>query len=157
MILVGVLLAAAVRPVEAAITLTLTITPSTISFPDANPRATPSIPANTTVDIYVKVAGAKAPDRWAVRALAAGDLASGSFTIPIANVTWTATPVAGSCSNCVCVAGTMSKSAGQTMFSGQGNTAASGRTCRYSFFLANSWTYRLGFYSQVVTITVTSP
>jgi hypothetical protein len=152
------ILAGVVYPAEAAITIKITITPTSISFPDANPTTTPSIPANTTVDLLVQVGGGAAGDPWSVHALAPDDLISGNQRIAISNVTWTATAVAGSCSNwCNCLAGAMSKSVGQNLIQGQGNTSGCGRTCRYSFSLANSWLYEEGSYSQVVTITATSP
>jgi hypothetical protein len=138
--------------------LTLTITPSTVSFPDANPTTTPSIPGNTSVALLLRAGGGAATDPWSVKALASGDLLAGANSIAISNVTWTSAKTAGSCNNfCTCQGGTASRLAQQTMLSGQGNTSGSGVTCTQNYSLANSWFYTPGNYSQVMVITAASP
>ena len=139
----------------AAISFQLTVTPSSISFADANPTTTPSIVANSTVFVVLKVSGAGST-LWSVGALANGDLVSGGNSISIANLTWTVSgPFNGSC-QCSCHAGTLSKVSRQVIFNGQGNTTNS-PVCTQTFSLVNGWSYRVGAYSQTVTITATSP
>ena len=134
----------------------LVLTPSTISFPDANPTTIPSILASSQVDVFVKTASLSGSDvnySWSVSALSSGDLQSGPDTIAITSVTWTSLGVSP-CASCVCFAGTASSVAGQLMLSGTGEASV---TCRKTFTLANSWSYNPGSYSQVMSVTASSP
>jgi hypothetical protein len=124
----------------------LSISPTTITFPDANPTTTPSIPANTTVAVTASVRTAGTPT---LRVLANGDLTSGGDTIAISNVTWTA-------SGAPFIAGTMNRTTAQD--AATWSAAQSGTwTGTYSYFLANSWAYAVGSYTQTVTYTLTAP
>jgi hypothetical protein len=123
----------------------LTLSPTTISFADADPTSTPSVPANTTVSVTARVRSSGTPT---LRVLANGDLTSGGNSIAIGNVTWTAT---GS----PFIAGTMNKTTAQdaaTFSAGSGSY-----TGTYSYFLANSWNYAVGSYSQTATYTLSAP
>lgn len=143
---------------HAAPALFLTITPSAITFPDASPTTTPSIPATAAVAVQVTAVGGLPTDAWSVQALASGDLAAGPNSIAISNVTWTSAQTAGNCLNwCTCQAGTASRVAPQGMIAGQGSTGVFGVTCTQNYRLANNWSYRPGAYTQVITITATSP
>ena len=79
--------------------------------------------------------------------LAAGDLTSGTDTIAISNVTWTATGAGF-------VAGTMNKTTAQSAGSWTGSGNRSGT---FSYFLANSWSYPTGSYTATTTYTLTAP
>ena len=136
-------------------TVTLTVSPTSTSFSDANPTTTPSITASPTVAVTVVVSGAAPTDTWSVNALADGDLLSGPDVIAISNVTWTTAGPTGPCTACSCHTGTASTATNQLMFNGQDNTA--GATCTKTFFLANSWSYNTGAYSQTITITASIP
>jgi len=149
----GLAIAANLR---AAPTLTLIITPSSTSFPDASPTSAAVIAANASVQLTVRMTGAQASDTWHVSQLASGDLISAGLSIGIENVTWTSTRTSGSCNNCSCQSGTSSKTAPALTIQGAGNTG-SGVTCTQSYNLANSWTYKPGAYSQMVTITASAP
>jgi hypothetical protein len=142
----------------AAATYQLTVTPSSITFADANPSTTPVIAAGATVSVGLKVTGASPTEPWTVGVLANGDLVSGGHTIPIDNISWTvAGPTDGTCQRpCACSAGTLSRVTGRTIFSGAGNTG-SAPLCHQTYQLVNSWSYAIGSYTQTVTITVTSP
>jgi hypothetical protein len=128
-------------------TAQLTISPSTINFPNANPGTVPviaSIPSSISVTANAQIDALS----WATLTVrAGGDLASGSNTIPISNVTWTATGDGF-------IAGTMSKDDPVSAGSWQGPGEHSGT---FSFHLANSWSYATGNYSQTVTYTLTAP
>ena len=79
-----------IAPSAGAQTLTLTVSPSTITFAAADPDTTPSIAASSiTVSYRVRN---NAAGSWRISLLASGDLTAGSATIPITNVTWTASP-----------------------------------------------------------------
>jgi len=145
------------RPVS-AISLSVTITPTSIQFPNSNPGTTPVVTANSTVRVRVKVSYAYSWDSWSVRGLAGGDLVSVGNSIPISTVTWTSSKTGGSCSYwCNCNAGTASHSTPQMMVQGQGNTGFNGVDCTQTYRFANSWNYKTGNYSQVMTITVSAP
>ena len=129
-------------------TLRLTITPATITFAAADPDTTPSIAApSVTVSYRVR---SNATGSWRISLLASGDLTAGTATIPITNVTWTASPTPPF------QAGTLSGTLAQTLASGSGNVQDT-TTGTVVFRLANSWTYNVGTYSTSVVFTLTAP
>ena len=132
----------------AAQTLTMTISPSTITFANSDPDTTPTITApNITVTYRVQSNGS---NNWRITLLAGGDLTAGSDIIPITNVTWTATPVPPFQS------GTLSKTVAQTLASGTGSVTTS-KTGTVSFKLANSWSYNVGSHTASVVFTISAP
>jgi hypothetical protein len=125
----------------------LTLSPTTISFPDASPTTSPTIAANSTVSVTAKVRTGSASSPT-LTVLANGDLASGAQTIAISNVTWTA-------SGAPFIGGTMNKTTAQSAASfsqGSGSYAGS-----YAYSLVNSWSYDTGSYTQTATYTLTAP
>ena len=137
-----------VVPAAHAQTITFTVTQASISFADADPDTTPSITAsNVTVNYKVTGTGGAA---WRITIISGNNLTSGSASIPISNVTWTATPVPPF------QAGTMSTTAQQTMASGTGDVGTS-RIGTVVFKLANSWSYNVGTYSATFTFTMSCP
>jgi hypothetical protein len=137
-----------IAPSAGAQTLTLTVSPSTITFAAADPDTTPSIAASSiTVSYRVRN---NAAGSWRISLLASGDLTAGSATIPITNVTWTASPTPRF------QAGTLSRTLAQTLASGSGNVQNT-TTGTVVFRLANSWTYNVGSYSTSVVFTLTAP
>lgn len=135
------------RP-AAAQKLALTVTPSTIAFPAADPDAVPVISsAPVTIDVRVQQ---NAGQPWNLTILAAGDLLSGPSKIDIGAVTWTVTP------SPPFINGTLSRTSAQPLASGIGN--ALGRiTGTLTFRLANSWTYDAGTYTQALVFTLSAP
>jgi hypothetical protein len=129
-------------------TLDLAIAPSTITFAVADPDTTPSVAApSVTVSYRVRN---NAGGNWRISLLAGGDLTAGAATIPITNVTWTASPTPRF------QAGTLSRTLAQTLASGTGNVTNT-TTGSVVFRLANSWTYNVGTYSTSVVFTLTAP
>jgi hypothetical protein len=124
----------------------LTLGVAAISFPAADPDTDPSIAApENPVAVTVKVhTGSASTVTLSVEAN--GDLDSGSDTIAISNVTWTAAG-AGFVSGAM---DTSAQPAGSWTGSGQRNGT-------FSYFLANDWTYPTGSYSQTVVYTLTAP
>jgi hypothetical protein len=123
----------------------LTLGAAGITFNDADPDATPTLTAaSITVDVAART-GANSTVTLTVEA--DDDLISGSDTIDISNLTWTAGGDAGF------LAGTAAKSE-VTLGSWTGGGARSG-TQVYS--LVNSWTYATGTYTAMLTYTLTSP
>lgn len=127
----------------------LSLSTSTISFPSADPDTTPSVAAPAVQVTYRVRQNAENAD-WQITLLASGDLSSGLATIPVSNVTWTATPAPPFQS------GTMSAVVAQPLASGFGNVNPA-QNAQVSFFLANSWSYGAGTYSTVFTFTLTAP
>jgi hypothetical protein len=131
-------------------TAKLTLSVATVTFPDADPDTTASIPAVENAGPVSVTAKGKttAGSNITLTLQAAGDLSNGSDTIPIANVTWTAAGAAGF------VGGTMSSGSAVSV----GSWLNSGnRTGQLSFFLANSWDYKVGSYAVGATYTLTAP
>jgi|APFre7841882654_1041346.scaffolds.fasta_scaffold10918_4 hypothetical protein len=128
-------------------TAKLSLGAATIAFPDADPDTTPTIPS---VPASVNVtASAKTTTSGAVTLTVktGGDLTSGSDTIAIGNVKWTA-------SGAGFVAGTMDKTTGQSAGSWSGSGSRSGT---FTYNLTNSWNYPTGSYAATATYTLTSP
>ncbi len=149
------------KPTEAQ-TLGMRLSPTTLSFPDANPTTTPVIQGNQMITLRVRVRSALPSDSWSVHALAGGELLSvPPDMIPIANTAWTVSQGGGPC-NCTCQVGTNSSAVPQLMLIGQGNTGGgigggNDVRCLQRYTLSNSWAYNPGIYSQIVTITLTAP
>jgi len=134
------------RPVAkspaAGVGATLTLGVGSITFPSASPVTVSSIAANgNPISVTVTTTG---NPNWSLTVLASGDLVSGGNTIAIGNVTWTATGTGF-------VGGTLSKTTARTLASGTGNGTLTGHQ---SYFLANSWNYVTGSYSQTVLYTL---
>jgi hypothetical protein len=124
----------------------LTLGVAAINFPDADPDTVPSIAAGenpVSVTVKAQTGGASAVT---LSVQANGDLDSGTDTIDITNVTWTATGAGF-------VGGTMN-----TVAQSAGSWTGPGRRDgTFSFWLSNSWDYPAGSYSQSVVYTLTAP
>ena len=118
-----------------------------MSFPDANPDSTPSIPANVNPLSVTSSARTGSSSTPTLTCLASGNLVWGTSIIAISNMTWTATGTGY-------VAGTMSGATEQTAGSWTGSGQ---RTGTFSYFLANSWSYTVGNYSTSINYTLTAP
>lgn len=131
--------------VNARAKLTLSVT--AINFPDADPDATPSLAANENpVGVTANVRTGSGSTAT-LTVLANSDLVSGSDSIGIGNVSWTATGSGF-------VNGVLSKTTAQNVGSWTGSGV---RTGTLNFFLANSWDYATGNYSATATFTLTAP
>jgi len=127
----------------------LTIAPTTINFPDADPDLVNPIPAteNGSITVLSNIRTSSVGVSSLV-CLANGDLiAAGATDIPITNISWTS-------SGAGYIGGTMSNSASQAVGSFTGSGANVGG---FDFFLANSWAYDVGNYTQTVLYTLTTP
>jgi hypothetical protein len=130
------------------LSLELTVSPRTITFASANPDTSPTVAA-APISVTVRVKGPKLV-QWHLSVLADGDLVSGASTIPISNVSWTATQ-APPFQN-----GTLSRTTAQPMAAGS-DTLNPGKTSTVTFSLVNSWLYDAGTYTQTLTFTLSSP
>ncbi len=133
----------------AAQRLDLTISPTSITFPSADPDVSPTILAPPII-VSVRVRQNPGASPWQLTVLANGDLIASSETVDITNVTWTATP-APPFQN-----GTLSKTVAQRVAAGTGNVNPA-RDGSVTFRLANSWNYNAGTYTQSIVFTLTAP
>ncbi len=155
------LVVASVQPAAAQVTATqvvsvsatvsttakLTVGSPTVSFPNADPDNTPSIQASEGAIAITAKAKTGAAGNVTLTILAGSDLISGSDSIVISNVTWTAGGTGF-------VPGTMNSVSAQSVGSWTGSGNYSGTQ---TFFLANSWNYRVGNYGASATYTLTAP
>ena len=125
----------------------LTIAPNSISFADSSPTTSPTINANSTVAVTANVRTASNSKATLVAAVS-GDLTSGSDTVPISNISWTA-------SGTPFIAGTLNKTTAQSAASFSNGSGSYSGT--YSFTMVNSWSYNTGSYAATVTYTLTAP
>ncbi len=130
-----------------AATAKLSLSSATVSFPDADPDITPSIPAAEGAVTVTAKAKTSLGSVVSLTILAADDLRSGTDTIAISSVTWTATGAGF-------VPGTMNRTAAQTVGSWVNSGSRSGTQ---RFALANNWSYSTGSYSASATYTLTAP
>ena len=123
---------------------TLSLSSTTITFPSADPDSVPQIAANENpVQVGVSVNGS--PGLTAQLSVqAGGDLISGANRIPISTITWT---VQGR----GFVSGVLSSTSPQLVGQWIGKTNLTGYL---SFWLANSWSYASGNYSQNLVYTL---
>jgi hypothetical protein len=137
------------QPVWAAVRVNLSVNRTSIHFPASDPDTVPSVPASENpITIGVRVRG-NAGGNWRLTVLASGDLVSGSNTIGVSNVTWTAQPSPF-------IDGRLDRTTPQVVASGSGNV----NSYLYGtirFYFKNSWNYFTGNYSQVIIYTLTAP
>jgi hypothetical protein len=124
----------------------LTISSTTLTFPNADPDTVPNIQASEPPTVMT--ASVRIPSGQGIlTVLAADDLRSGMDTILVSALKWTATGTGFT-------GGTMSKSVAQTVAAW--NTSGS-YTGTVTFTLSNSWTYAIGSYGTTLTYTLSTP
>jgi hypothetical protein len=123
----------------------LTLGAASITFPDADPDLGPvAATAPVTVTAAVRTATAGAPTLTVLTP----DLVSGTDTIPITNVSWTASGDPGF------KPGTMNKTTAATAGTWTGSGSRSGT---FTYSMVNSWSYATGTYAAVAVYTLTAP
>jgi hypothetical protein len=132
----------AARPAAAQV---LQVQPATINFASSDPDTVPVVTAAPIRVSYIAAGTRRNP--WTITVRAEGDLIAGAATIPIANISWTATP-APTFRN-----GTLTTVA-QTLATGSGINVERGDV---TFRFVNSWSHPVGNYTQTVTFTLSSP
>jgi hypothetical protein len=125
----------------------LTLSSSSLAFPDADPDTVTSIPANGSPLTITAKARTSIGSVVTLVVKSAGNLQSGLDTIPVSQVRWTATGTGF-------VGGTMSATTAQTVGSWVSSGSWSGTQ---SYTLLNAWTYAVGTYTTTLTYTLTSP
>ncbi len=125
----------------------LSISSSTLAFPNADPDVTPAIAASGGPLTITAKASTTIGSTVQLVVVASGDLLSGVDQIGISALKWTA-------SGSGFAAGTMSKTAAQTVASWVSSGSWTGTQ---SYTLDNAWTYAMGAYSTTLTYTLTAP
>jgi len=117
---------------------------TTLTFPAADPDVVPAVAATENpVQVDVSVNGS--PGLTAQLSVqAGGDLISGANRIPISNITWTA-------QGSGFVSGVLSSTTSELVGQWMGKTTVTGYL---RFWLANSWSYAPGNYSQNLVYTL---
>jgi len=123
----------------------LTLGSNAATFADADPDVTPLLSA-TAISIDIK-ARTSAAGNVTLTVQSGGDLVSGSDSIAINQLTWTATGTNFA-------AGTMSKTAAVSVGSWAGSGTPSGTQ---TYKLVNSWSYNTGAYTATITYTLSAP
>ena len=124
----------------------LSLSTTTLTFPDADPDTAPQVPASQGPVTIVAKARASEGGTVTLTVLASDDLRSGVTTIPAATITWTATGSGF-------VPGTLSRTIGRTVAAWTGSGV---RTGTQSFFFRNLWTWTTGTYTLTMTYTLTA-
>ena len=125
----------------------LSLSSTSLSFPDANPDLFPQVQPSTGAITVIAKARAAAGATVTLTVQAADDLRSGVDTIPAAALTWTA-------SGPGFVAGTVSRAAPQLVGSWSGSGVRTG-TQMYQF--QNSWNHASGTYTVALLYTLATP
>jgi hypothetical protein len=125
----------------------LTITPSTINFPDADPSLFAQVPASEN-PVTIAVKFRKTPNAPAVTLVCTGGpLTSGASSIAAGNIRWTATGTGFT-------AGQLSSTTPQTVGSWNATDSYTGYL---TFQLDNLWSYATGTYGGSILYTLTAP
>jgi hypothetical protein len=124
----------------------LSLSPTSLTFPDADPGTVPQVPALPgPVTVTVKARAAR-NSAVTLTVQASGDLRSGVTTLPASLIAWTATG-AGMTSGSLSTSATM-----------VGTWIGSGvRSGTQSFQFENRWTHPSGTYTVTLMYTLSSP
>ena len=125
----------------------LSFSTNAISFPDADPDTTPQIPSSPPAIVITAKARATRLSAVALTVSASDELRAGVTTIPVSEISWTA-------SGPGFVNGTLNRVAPQVVASWPGSGVYTG-TQQYVF--ANRWSHPTGHYSLTLTYTLSSP
>jgi hypothetical protein len=129
----------------------LALNQTTQTFADSDPATVPSIAATEGAITITAKARTGSSSGVTLTVVSGDDLKSGSDTILINNLTWTA-------SGNHYGAGTMNASTAQTVASWTGSTPnPGGYVGAQTYALANSWAYATGSYTATLTYTLTVP
>lgn len=147
--------------IQASVSGSLVISQPSLTFAASNPSASPVIPANSPVSAFISITGARPSRTWTLDVKALGpNLVSGSDTIPVNNVSWTATGTmtAGNGSITVTTGPVpLSTNVVTTASGSEGNRDPFTATVTYNFSFADSWDFVPGTYAQTVQFTLTAP
>jgi hypothetical protein len=131
------------EPVARPQWINLSISPSAISFPAADPDDQPVVRASNQVSLTISLPQSR---NWVLYIRAEGDLSSAQgVTIPISNVSWVASPKPPLLDGILV--------AGKNIQLGSGQGRLYNGVLTFSF--NNSWNYCAGTYNQIITFTAT--
>lgn len=125
----------------------LSLSTTSLSFPDANPDLFPQVQATSGPVTITAKARAASGSTVTLTVLASGDLRSGIDTIPAGAITWTAAGPGF-------IAGTLNAATAQTVGSWTGSGV---RVGTQNYLFRNLWTHPSGTYTLSLLFTLTSP
>lgn len=125
----------------------LSLSTTSISFPDADPDDVPQVPALGGALLITAKARATAGTLVVLTVVATDDLRSGVSVLPASNITWSSTGAGF-------VSGTLSASAPATLGSWVGSGARSGTQ---QLYFRNLWTHPTGIYTTSIVYTLSVP
>jgi hypothetical protein len=125
----------------------LTLSTTSLSFPDADPDSIPQIPSSGGPLLITAKARANPGAQVTLTVQASDELRSGVSVLPASNITWTATGAGF-------VAGTLSASAPVTVATWTGSGVRSGTQ---QLYFRNLWTHPTGTYTVSLLYTLSAP
>lgn len=124
----------------------LTFSSNVVAFPDADPDTVPLVPAAGGPIVITAKARATAGGLVTLTVQAGDDLRSGISTIPVSEITWTATGPGF-------LPGTASRTTPQTVAAWAGSGVRSGTQ---TFLFRNLWTHPSGTYTVTLLYTLSA-
>jgi hypothetical protein len=125
----------------------LSLSTTSISFPDEDPDVVPQVPAVGGALLVTAKARATAGAQVLLTVLATDDLRSGVTVLPASNITWSATGAGFA-------AGTLSATTPATLGSWIGSGVHSGTQ---QLYFRNLWTHPTGTYTTSIVYTLSAP
>jgi hypothetical protein len=125
----------------------LTVSSTTLSFPDADPDLVPQVPSSPPVVAISAKARTPRLGTVTLTVIATDDLRAGVTTIPVSDISWTS-------SGAGFVNGSLNRAVPQVVASWTGSGVRMG-TQEYVF--ANRWTHPTGTFSLTITYTLSAP
>ena len=125
----------------------LSVSPTGLVFPDADPDMVPQVPAISGPVAITAKARASANALVTLTVQASDDLRSGVVVLPASLISWTANGAGFT-------AGTLSRTAAQTVGSWVGSGARSGTQ---TFAFENRWDHPSGTYTVTLVYTLSAP
>jgi hypothetical protein len=123
----------------------LSVSSSSLTFPDSDPDTIPFVPASPAVITITAKSRTPPGGEVTLTVEATDDLRSGVTTIPVSSITWTATGPGF-------VSGTLGRTP-QTVASWTGSGV---RTGTQAFLFRNLWTYPIGTYTVTMIFTLSA-
>ena len=140
---------------------TLTLNPTTVTFPSSTPLVSP---VTATMTATLRLTGPSTVNNWTLSIEALGaNLTGTSGTIPIGQISWTVTAckVLGGNGTCVPVTGLYALTTSYVVTAqGRQRTGVAGpfqAEVDYTFAFTDDWSYTAGSYSQTARLLVSAP
>ena len=138
--------------------LSITMSPSAISFTGQDPDFFTTVQSNQTVTVQTTSSGIPGKNYF-LTIQARGDLVAAGAIIPISAVTWQVVKIDGD-NQVIFTTGTQTLTStppGVVIWKGKGNDNKPGAAGIMTFFVQNLWTQAAGTYTQTADLTLSAP